>query len=300
MARIYKTQEAILNNAPKLTEKDIQQINEKCFKPYLFFEDGKEGREFWCSSCHSHFSVAYVKRTMTQTDHELLGVTHSSEPRRDSYGDTCLYHCPKCGAIVETKQTGRARHCNNLTSYKTFVHIKPKGEAVYLTCGYAYKEYDYHHYDWQPEISISTICYLAPGVSRMFKKACYSQWHESKRVSEPFTKTWWYNISQYYKPEDGDPLDYVVFGEEKLEKTFLKYCRLHKFGQILKDRLNMRYVQYLGVCAENPNTIEMMLKLGMSDFVIHKHNNFAERIPVIEEKIEVANHRIADLEHKAV
>lgn len=29
---------------------------------------------------------------------------------------------------------------------------------------------------------------------------------------------------------------------------------------------------------------------------VDKHNNFAERIPVLEEKIEVANHRIDDLE----
>ena len=31
---------------------------------------------------------------------------------------------------------------------------------------------------------------------------------------------------------------------------------------------------------------------------VDKHNNFAERIPVIEEKINVANHRIDDLEKK--
>ena len=29
---------------------------------------------------------------------------------------------------------------------------------------------------------------------------------------------------------------------------------------------------------------------------VRKHNNFAERIPVIEEQIKVANHRIEDLE----
>lgn len=29
---------------------------------------------------------------------------------------------------------------------------------------------------------------------------------------------------------------------------------------------------------------------------VKKHNNFAERIPVIEEQIKVANHRIDDLE----
>ena len=31
---------------------------------------------------------------------------------------------------------------------------------------------------------------------------------------------------------------------------------------------------------------------------VRKHNGFAEKIPVIEEKIKVANHRIDDLEHK--
>lgn len=29
---------------------------------------------------------------------------------------------------------------------------------------------------------------------------------------------------------------------------------------------------------------------------VDKHNNFAERIPVVEEQIKVANHRIDDLE----
>lgn len=31
---------------------------------------------------------------------------------------------------------------------------------------------------------------------------------------------------------------------------------------------------------------------------VRRHNDFATRIPVIEEKIEVANHRIKDLEGK--
>lgn len=31
---------------------------------------------------------------------------------------------------------------------------------------------------------------------------------------------------------------------------------------------------------------------------VREHNNFAQRIPVIEEKISVANHRIEDLERK--
>ncbi len=31
---------------------------------------------------------------------------------------------------------------------------------------------------------------------------------------------------------------------------------------------------------------------------VRAHNNFAQRIPVLEEKMKVANHRIADLEEK--
>jgi len=32
---------------------------------------------------------------------------------------------------------------------------------------------------------------------------------------------------------------------------------------------------------------------------VRKHNSFAERVPVLEEKIKVANKRLDDLEHKA-
>lgn len=32
---------------------------------------------------------------------------------------------------------------------------------------------------------------------------------------------------------------------------------------------------------------------------VREHNNFAKRVPVLEEKISVANHRIDDLERKA-
>ena len=31
---------------------------------------------------------------------------------------------------------------------------------------------------------------------------------------------------------------------------------------------------------------------------VRKHNNFAQRVPVLEEQIKVANHRIEDLENK--
>ena len=32
---------------------------------------------------------------------------------------------------------------------------------------------------------------------------------------------------------------------------------------------------------------------------VRLHNNFAQRVPVLEEQLKVANHRITDLEHQA-
>ena len=32
---------------------------------------------------------------------------------------------------------------------------------------------------------------------------------------------------------------------------------------------------------------------------VREHNNFAQRVPVIEEQIKVINHRIEDLEHES-
>lgn len=42
----------------------------------------------------------------------------------------------------------------------------------------------------------------------------------------------------------------------------------------------------------------MSYRIDQLERKVDKHNGFAERIPVIEEQIKVANHRIDDLEHK--
>lgn len=39
-------------------------------------------------------------------------------------------------------------------------------------------------------------------------------------------------------------------------------------------------------------------KIKELTYEVRKHNNFAEKIPVIQEQIRVANHRIADLEER--
>ena len=42
----------------------------------------------------------------------------------------------------------------------------------------------------------------------------------------------------------------------------------------------------------------MSYRIEQLEKKVDKHNSFAERIPVLEEQIKVANHRIDDLESK--
>lgn len=63
------------------------------------------------------------------------------------------------------------------------------------------------------------------------------------------------------------------------------------------------------IITSNRTTREVQTKLDMQQAVtetkleeltreVREHNNFARRVPVLEEQIKVANHRIADLENK--
>lgn len=56
-------------------------------------------------------------------------------------------------------------------------------------------------------------------------------------------------------------------------------------------------VTLIGVYMQNAKTQAIIeTKLEILTKSVEKHNNFAEKIPVIEEQIKVANHRIDDLE----
>lgn len=62
------------------------------------------------------------------------------------------------------------------------------------------------------------------------------------------------------------------------------------------------------IITSNKTTRDVQAKLDMQQAVtetkleeltreVREHNNFAQRVPVLEEQIKVVNHRIADLEH---
>ena len=63
-------------------------------------------------------------------------------------------------------------------------------------------------------------------------------------------------------------------------------------GEILVATLS-----FIGTCIGSWGGLKLMsYRIEQLDKKVDKHNNFAERIPVVEEQIKVINHRIEDLE----
>ena len=59
-------------------------------------------------------------------------------------------------------------------------------------------------------------------------------------------------------------------------------------------------VTLFGVLASNSKTQAVTeTKLEELTREVREHNNFARRVPVVEEQIKVINHRLEDLEHES-
>ncbi len=67
------------------------------------------------------------------------------------------------------------------------------------------------------------------------------------------------------------------------------YNKLDKQSELADKELDAKLSQHQAVTD---------IKIEELTREVREHNNFARRMPVIEEQIKVANHRIADLEKK--
>ena len=67
----------------------------------------------------------------------------------------------------------------------------------------------------------------------------------------------------------------------------------------MSDTIIVAICSLLGTMAGSFGGMKLMsYRIEQLEKKVDKHNGFAERIPVIEETLAVANHRIDDLEHK--
>ena len=65
----------------------------------------------------------------------------------------------------------------------------------------------------------------------------------------------------------------------------------------MQSEIIVGIISFLGtLCGSFGGMKLMSYRIEQLERKVDKHNGFAERIPVIEEKIAVANHRIDDLE----
>ena len=68
------------------------------------------------------------------------------------------------------------------------------------------------------------------------------------------------------------------------------FAKLDKQSEINDQKLDAKLSQFQAVTDT---------KLDELTREVRKHNNFAERIPILEEKAKSADRRLSDLEHKA-
>lgn len=264
--RTLKTKDAIINAMPKPTDRDIAEMN-KCFTPYIFYRDNenRNERECWCTYCNKHYTVDKMPRTDDCTIREFCSRQHND-----------MGICPKCKTRAMMKQTGRAKDCKSLTEWKRVVVVSPVGKnQVFLNCTYAVKRYRNQKYIHNPSFETGTIYYLTPGAAREFKSKytwdyAKTEFREIKNISEPYTKTWSYNIARAEKR------GYGMIGRDKLNNTFLKYSQLGEFEDEFPNEfhrsdccgyfIEIPTVKYLAMYSKYP-CMEMMIKMGFYSFV---------------------------------
>ena len=65
----------------------------------------------------------------------------------------------------------------------------------------------------------------------------------------------------------------------------------------MSDTIIVGLLSLLGTCVGSWGGLRLMsYRIEQLEKKVDKHNNFAERMPVVEKEISVINHRIKDLE----
>lgn len=266
----YKTKEAILNHAPKLTEADIQKLNEM-YTPYIFYNDDhkQQVQHCTCSHCRKSFDIPLVNRTQTPESTAFLQAGHNM-----------WAVCPECKVNATKKNKGKAKSCASISrEYRRAVYVKTVNEnTVYLLYVYSTKNYkkynssipivEYCDYETAPKLEINAWYYLTPNQQRCF---IYNPWNgqiEEKTIREPFTKTWYYNTIAINK-------GYDLIGLNELKKTFMRYADIQLFEQIYEKLyyssgcywvIEVPMCKILSRFAKFPS-MEWLAKQGYDDFV---------------------------------
>lgn len=249
--------EEIFKRIPKITNKQIKECN-RYFTPYLFYTTLKnDDKECWCTSCNKHYTWS-AQRKKSQSNYDFLAMSHNNTGK-----------CKKCGTTVRYKNIGKARGRKNLYEKRCLVIVqKLNYNKVFLRAFYVTKNYDY---ELLPSLNFSETerFYLTPGKVRRWKNNYYyttcgqkNSFYEIKKIGEPFNMS--IHPTYYYF---GEKYNHFIINKYELKRTFLKYSQLDTFVCRIDSYYYIQHIiKYLCFYAKYP-AAEMMLKLGLYDFV---------------------------------
>lgn len=245
-----------------LTPEQLNDVN-RAFTHYIFYQREDDSRTAgyagFCTYCRRHFRADYS--TICPDGYTLK---HRDKAR-----------CPLCRRFGTLFHVNRGKKC--LTECRRVVVFdKTDSDHVFARGFYAYKAYNgdplersldhlFSPDEWQAdpqiELSESSRYYFTPRGVRMWKMRydCYFHesiaWYEKENpIAEPFGTGFGFTRYGYY-----------LCNESVLKETFLKYSCYELYeGERASERLTMKYLVFYTL---NP-VCEMLLKLGLSDFVL--------------------------------
>ncbi len=261
----------------EITKRDLEEIN-SLFTKYLFYKTLPDGnRQFECTHCNAEFTAGLNKRTVTDSDNELMRARHNEVAR-----------CPKCGSVGTVKSIGKAKECKNLyEEQRIVVFYRINENYVQAIARIAIKEYNACLH--RPQIYFSKInqsnYYFRPGKVTQYHKDYYD-FHICNVASEPFRK----KTSMFYGfcPDNS----YSIIGLERLEKSYLRYHLLNAFENIYvqmhRERWNYYSIEipemrYLCRFSEYPQ-IELLQKMGFNKPVLDLVEAGIKNFPIVNWK----------------
>ena len=252
-----------------------EKVND-LFKPYLFFQRGRNSIELWSSCCREHGYMDKLPRTIGMIEAGIIWGKH---------GDKVI--CPYCGGMVELKNVSRLGKKKKLLEYQPLIILNAKDGDLYARCYWARKDYQENFTD--PPLFMDTYAiHFSVGRCEEVHKAWmpngklgfvhnvlegnYDPVH--RVILEPFTEgSGWCGGIRY--------VPYHVFGLEEIAKSDFRYCQYEHFEYEKADhndrRLYSDMCKYLAAYSIYPRQIEMLMKTGgkvlVNDLVIGRTKN---------------------------
>ena len=248
-----KTVAALLKSSPKVRKKDIDAIND-LFESYIFRRVGTG--EIWTTCCRKHRKLG--------AEHPIWMESHIPEPKNgwDHKGmarknQTPCPFCGRKGTVTDIRYSGRRQ---NLWALHRFALIRWDGEALWIICAEAKKEYqEKDHLTFAPMINSCAFFRFGGDTVDYMVKPWYG---EFRRVETT-------NYAEYRDPlprpfnwSSQDGMTYSVIGAEELEESPIKYCQ----GKAWLEQ-HAEIVRFVHLAYAYPRQVEMLMKAEMEDVV---------------------------------